>query len=233
VGIDPIVFFVTIHVTFVCLLIAIWLAVRFFHNRSFISLITEAKRVNLGRVAFGFAVWSALDAISIFGGWLISPENYQFTMHLPEFVCFVPIVLLLVPVQTFAEEVFFRGYLLQALGCLTKRGWLAATLSGVLFVLPHMGPGVRDPLIMAAIYWSAGFFTAAVTIRTNSIEIAFGAHLANNVFALLVANYAEAPVKASSILTCTQMNKPYQLATTICSGLILYLLSVRFIARKD
>ncbi len=47
--------------------------------------------------------------------------------------------LLLIPLQTSAEEFFFRGYLLQGSRRLTKNWLVLSLLNGVLFTLPHLG----------------------------------------------------------------------------------------------
>ena len=49
------------------------------------------------------------------------------------------VALALIPLQTSAEEFFFRGYLLQASGRLTQNWLVLSVINGVLFTLPHLG----------------------------------------------------------------------------------------------
>src|SRR6516162_10871851 len=52
IGVDPLASFVAINLIFVCVLLTIWLVVRFLHGRSLFSLITPAKRINLRYLLF-------------------------------------------------------------------------------------------------------------------------------------------------------------------------------------
>jgi uncharacterized protein len=233
-GLNPIVFFVSMHSVFVCLLLGTWLAVRFLNRRPFLSLITCAKRVNLRPVLFGFAVWTGLDALYLLAAWLIFPGSYQFTLRLPQFLYFIPLVLLLTPIQSLAEEIIFRGYLLQAFGSVVRNPWLAATVNGVLFMLPHLWtPGLPQLHVMAFYFFLMGFLLAIVTVRSNSLEIAFGSHVANNMFAFLVVSCPSSYIMTSSMFTCTELRPLFELATLMIAGMVFYFLVVRFVCPQD
>jgi hypothetical protein len=47
------------------------------------------------------------------------------------------VIVLTSPIQAAAEEIFFRGYLLQALGSLVARPWFGVIASSVVFALLH------------------------------------------------------------------------------------------------
>ena len=53
------------------------------------------------------------------------------------FWAFLAVIVLTSPIQAAAEEIFFRGYLLQALGSLVARPWFGAIVSSVVFALLH------------------------------------------------------------------------------------------------
>jgi hypothetical protein len=50
---------------------------------------------------------------------------------------FFIVIVLTSPIQAVAEEIFFRGYLLQALGSLYAKPWFGVVASSVLFALLH------------------------------------------------------------------------------------------------
>jgi membrane protease YdiL (CAAX protease family) len=110
---------------------------------------------------------------------------------------------LLLPVQTTAEELFFRGWIIQ---WAAKRSgnivWLS-TLSGVLFSLPHLlNPEAAGDIWGAFMgYFTVGFALGWVTVRDRSLEIAIGAHLSNNLFAALVVGYEGGALPAEAFYT--------------------------------
>jgi membrane protease YdiL (CAAX protease family) len=50
----------------------------------------------------------------------------------------LPVIAVVTSLQAFGEELFFRGYVLQALGLATRRRWLLVTVSAVEFAISHM-----------------------------------------------------------------------------------------------
>ena len=55
-----------------------------------------------------------------------------------EFLLFLVVAVILVPVQSGFEEVFLRGYLLQGLMQFLRNKVVPAILTGVIFALPHL-----------------------------------------------------------------------------------------------
>ena len=54
-----------------------------------------------------------------------------------DFWGFLVVIVLTSPIQAAAEEIFFRGYLMQALGSLVARPWFGVVVSSVVFALLH------------------------------------------------------------------------------------------------
>jgi uncharacterized protein len=87
----------------------------------------------------------------------------------------VVVVAAIVP-QAAAEEVLFRGTLVQALGAWVRPSWFAILLSGVLFGLAH-----DLPLAGFASTATFGIVAAWLTIRTGGLEAAIALHVLRNV----------------------------------------------------
>jgi len=85
-------------------------------------------------------------------------------------------------VQTFSEELIFRGYLTQGLYLALKKPLPAAIASGLLFGAVHISNGVSQS-INAAVF---GIVCAMIAIRTGGIALTWGLHLANNYFGAVV-----------------------------------------------
>lgn len=89
---------------------------------------------------------------------------------------FLLVVVISVPVQAAAEEVFFRGYLLQAFGAATGNAWIGVVGSAVLFALFH---GVQNPALFAH-RLAFGLLMGALVLVTGGLEAPIGAHIVNN-----------------------------------------------------
>ena len=113
---------------------------------------------------------------------LAAPERPGFAVQ-PGFWSFLAVIVLTSPLQAAAEEIFFRGYLLQALGSLVARPWFGVVVSSVVFALLH---GTQNlPLFVDRLAF--GLLAAVLVWRTGGIEAGIAAHVVNNVFAYGIA----------------------------------------------
>lgn len=92
---------------------------------------------------------------------------------------FLVVVVLTAPLQAAAEEVFFRGYLTQALGSLTAGSWLGIGAPALVFALLH---GTQNlPLFTNRLAF--GVLAGLLVWATGGLEAAIAAHVVNNVLA--------------------------------------------------
>ncbi|WP_336631644.1 MULTISPECIES: CPBP family intramembrane glutamic endopeptidase [unclassified Microbacterium] len=103
------------------------------------------------------------------------------------------LVLLLVPVQSAAEEYVFRGYLMQAIGRWLRHPAWAILLPVPLFVLGHMYD-LMGQLGVGLFAVAAGW----LTWRTGGLEAAIALHVVNNLSAFLLGIVTGANPVASS-----------------------------------
>ena len=96
---------------------------------------------------------------------------------------FLVVIVLTSPIQAAAEEIFFRGYLLQALGSLVAKPWFGVVVSSLVFALLH---GTQN-LPLFADRLAFGLLAALLVWRTGGLEAGIAAHVINNVFAYLIA----------------------------------------------
>ena len=197
----PFLFYLSLNFILISLLVCLYLAVRFLHQRQFITLITAQNRISWKRFFQGFGVYFILVLLLSSVSYILSPSGYQLTFRPIQFLIFLPIALVLTPIQASAEELFFRGYLMQSIGLKTRNSLIPMVSSSVLFMLPHLlNPEARVNLpIMALFYFSLGAFLAFITVRDNSLELAMGAHSANNLFIALILNYPNSALPSPSI----------------------------------
>jgi membrane protease YdiL (CAAX protease family) len=207
-GQDTLVGFVAFMAASVFFICGIYLAVRFIHRRPLWTLATPARSIAWGRLFQGFGVWFVLAVLMSVVEALLYPGRYVWTLDVQRLLPFVFLALILVPIQTSAEELFFRGYILQAVGLRMRNIWVLSTVSGLLFGLPHLlnpEASVNYPL-MFLYYFAFGFSLAYITLRDGRLELALGAHAANNLFSFIFANYTLTVLPSPSLFTVTVLD---------------------------
>ena len=113
---------------------------------------------------------------------LVDDEPLRFSPQLG-FWGFLAVILLTSPLQAVAEEIFFRGYLMQALGSLVAQPWFGVIVSAVVFALLH---GLQNPPLFVA-RLAFGLLAGVLVWRTGGLEAGIAAHIVNNVFAYTIA----------------------------------------------
>ncbi|SFH09392.1 hypothetical protein SAMN04488020_106221 [Palleronia marisminoris] len=171
--------------TFIGMAAAPVIAARLLHGRGTASLI--GPRVRAAR-HFGWAV--ALVAMVYMASLLLfglgAPPEPNLTPDL--WAKLLPLALVLVLIQTGAEELIFRGYLLQQLAARFPLRVVWLVLPAVVFGALHYDPVTAgdNALLIAGSAAAFGLAAADLTARTGSLGAAWGLHFANNVAALLI-----------------------------------------------
>ena len=198
----------TVLISFLPLFIATLLAYRIFLRKNIKSLFTFRDRYSYKRTWIGFA---SLALISIaFGSFdlILNWDSYTFSFKASAFLPYLLIAFTLLPIQTTAEELFFRGWIQRWLDNGKKKQWSISILSGAIFSLPHLAnPEVAgNELIFPIIsYGATGFMLAWVTYRDKSLELAIGAHFANNLLAALLVSSQDSALPSVSLLTVPEV----------------------------
>ncbi len=111
----------------------------------------------------------------------------------------------LIAVQTFGEELFFRGFLYHAWGAVWPRPVPVAIGVSAFFALVHAwNPDIAiDPLPGLLSIFLFGLFAQWLVARTGSLDAAWGLHFANNLVALLGAQATPGYVGDASLITYT------------------------------
>ncbi|MEM8591283.1 MAG: type II CAAX endopeptidase family protein [Pseudomonadota bacterium] len=217
---------------FVFMALAVALVTRFFHRRPVSSIFGDLNRLlpdflRMAALALAMSVVATALAVLILdiewrdvtGAWIIMA------------LAAIPLLL----IQTGAEEMVFRGYLLQQLGArFSAKAWIAwLLLPSVIFGAAHVGPHVTGVNLAAvlAITTLFGIIAADMTARTGSLGAAWGFHFVNNVQALLVITLA-GPLSGLGLgQIAMDANDPSALPLYLANALgliVLYLLWRRF-----
>lgn len=93
-----------------------------------------------------------------------------------------PILFVLVAVIPVAEEIFFRGFLLEKIGSFAGQN-VAIVATSVLFGIAHIGYGKLFPVIMPMIM---GLLLAYIVIKTKNLFASIFAHVSFNVVVIIL-----------------------------------------------
>lgn len=228
-GVNVVMEFLFTMSSFVPFIVATVLAVRFIHVRPLKTLFTGGTHIRWGRIFAGAGVWLVIAAVLSIVEALLYPGRYVLTFQPVTLLIFTIFALILIPIQTSAEELFFRGYLLQWLGLRLKNKWILSLLNGVLFFLPHAGnPEMASDFILVGLgYFAMGFFLTLITIQDEGIELALGMHAGNNLFAALFANYEVTALPSPSLFTVQILDPLYSLIALVVGMILFYLFFFR------
>jgi uncharacterized protein len=218
--------FVAINASILMLLVGVVAVVTVLHRRGWRTLVTPRLRVDWRRIAEGAAVWVALAIAGAVVENLLYPGRYAWSLDLQRWLPFVVTALLLTPLQCAAEEMVFRGYLVQGLGRLLRHPAVLAVLSSAVFTIPHLyNPEIEayGVGIMAANYFIMGLFLASVALRDGRLELAIGAHAGNNLLLALFINYEDSVFSTESVFTAGALDPVYSVVTLLLSAVAFHL----------
>jgi uncharacterized protein len=233
VNVDPLYDFVLAHINYLFWLSGLIIVMRLIHKRKFKTLITPNEKINWKRVFWGYSVFFCLVAGSSLIDFLLNPGDYSLNdVKVKDFLQLFLFVLILTPIQTTAEEVFFRGYLMQWFGRKIHYPLILSIIVGFIFGALHFGnPEMNySAFYVGTDYVLSGILWCYITARTNSAELTIGAHAANNMFLgwfLTMDNTAFG--KIPSLFVVTNINPKISLLWTIVTlSLFTYLAIKRF-----
>ena len=200
---------------------AILLITKLLHKLKLRELITSRSKVDWKRVRFGFGTVALYFIAMLVVGYFIDPESVQWNFKPKSFALLVLISFIMVPLQTSAEELFFRGYLMQGLGRFFPMRLLPFVITSTLFGLLHFANPEVDKLgdIILITYLSTGFFLGAITLIDEGLELALGFHAGNNLFLSLFLTSDWTVFQTDSLFI--NMSEP-NIAGYIIGPLIIY-----------
>lgn len=217
--------FVAINASILTLLVAVVAVVVVLHRRPWRTLVTPHAQIDWRRMVQGAGVWVSLSLVFSVIEHLLYPGRYAWSLDLQRWLPFALAAVLLTPLQCAAEELVFRGYVIQGLGRLLRNPLVLVILSGLLFALPHLlNPEVAayGLAIMAANYFVMGLFLGAIALRDGRLELAIGAHAGNNLLLALFIHYDDSAFETESVFSAGALDPVYSLVTLILSAALFY-----------
>ncbi len=232
--VNPFANYIFTNFTIYLMLAGLVISIKFIHYRTFTSVITTKRKMQWSRFWIGFLVYGGLIAVGCVIDYFISPETYSFSFDASKFWIALPFILIMTPIQAATEEFIFRGYVIQSFGLKIKNGMLLSAISGFMFTLPHlMNPevtasskeGIISTLCMILNYFVVGMILAMITIKTNSLEAAVGAHAVNNLIGFLIVGYPDNVLSTNTIFYTSTFNSAGSLISVIITGVLFYFIT--------
>ena len=184
--------------------ITLYFCIRFIHKQKFISVVTSRSKINWMRILKGAVVWIAILGTYTIISFLVTPESYKFTFNPSMFGILLIVSLITFPLQASFEEVFFRGYLMQGFGLITKKPIIPILITAIIFGALHVfnGQGMTISALPAIEAGIIGIMLGIITLGESSIETAIGIHVINNLYATLIVSAPDSVVgNVPSVLT--------------------------------
>ncbi len=196
------------------------------HRKTFRDIITARQKFDWKRFFYGFAIWFVLSVLAEYILYMFDNENYKLTFNWESFFPLVIISLFFLPIQTFMEEIFFRGYISQGIYSVTKKPIAALVISTLLFSSVHsMNPEIAKFgfIPMQVYYLSAGFFLAFLAYLDDGLELSIGIHQATNFFGATCVTYEGAVLQTDTIFKMKETN-PWLMTFSFLLAAALFLL---------
>lgn len=210
-------------------LIALWLGVKYIHQRPPQTLISGAA-VRWGRIVASAGLWIGLSVLVEIATFLLMPDYYRLSFKAADWWPSLLVGLLLIPIQTSFEELFLRGYLMQGIGSWNL--WAGVGISSLLFGLLHSA----NEEVAVVGFWTAmlyyvgvGLFFALLAVFDKTLELPLGIHAGNNLYAFLLVGYPSSSVPSATIFETTTLNFPLMMGQWLVVVLLYVWAARRFL----
>ena len=225
-GINSNVGFLLMILMFICATLALWAGIKFLHKASFKSIIRPQSNIDYNKIFWAFSFWFMLTTGIELIMYLLSSDNYQLQFNLAKFLPLLVISILVLPIQTSFEELFFRGYLMQGIGRGTKSKLAALLITSIFFGLIHgTNPEVAKYglTVMMSYYISAGLALGIMTIMDDGLELALGLHAATNIYGALIVSYEGSAIQTDSIFKTSEIDPVLMLIISLVAfGIFIF-----------
>ena len=204
------------------------IAEKFIHKRSIQRMFSLGK-FNYKALYFGLIAWTILIFFSSFVDVFVLHENYVFNWDINKWLIFLPVVLVLTPLQCISEEIFFRTYLMRLIYARTQKTIVVIFTITVIFALMHLpnilmseGNNLLSYFISLVSYLAISYLLTYLTYVSQGLELSIGIHIANNIIYFIVINSLESYAGfVPSIFDVKSTNIYWGCISLILSSLIL------------
>lgn len=219
---------------FVFLLGLLFFLVRGLHKRSVLSITTSRDKIDFKRILFSFGLIVLMTIVGFAVSYSMDNSTILWNFNPLKFSVLFTISILLFPFQIGLEEYLFRGFLMQQIGIITRNRWFPLLITSIVFGLFHsanpevskMGFGVM------IFYIGTGFFLGIMTLMDESLELALGFHLGNNLMAALLITSDFSALQTDAIFKYSGVENPVDMLNEMLVSIVIVYPIILFIFAK-
>lgn len=219
---------------FILLLGMLFLLVKVLHKRSILSLTTSRNEVDYKKILFSFGLIVLMTIVAFAVSYSMDSSSILWNFNPMKFAVLFLISILLFPFQIGFEEYLFRGYLMQQIGIIAQNRWFPLLITSVMFGLFHsanpevanMGYGVM------VFYIGTGFFLGIITLMDESLELALGFHLGNNLMAALLITSDFSALHTDAVFRYSGVENPVDMLNEMIVSIVIVYPIILFIFAK-
>jgi uncharacterized protein len=225
-----------------------YLLIKPLHQRSFLQTITGSPSIRLERFIISALVWALFSAAYLFIYKGLDPTLFRLNNTTPTLLWLAIISLLLIPFQATFEEVMFRGYLMQGFTSMASGKDSSNPIKRVMAIIAGR---VLFPLLMTSLLFSLmhtwnpeikeyGFFTmmpqylifgllfGIITILDDGLEIAAGAHTANNIFLSIMVTNTSSTLQTPALFEQLEIHPWTEFWALLATAVLFFLIMKSF-----
>lgn len=168
----------------ICVFFGMIIATKYILKWQVGALFSTHNKIRTKKIAVGFGLWFGLSALLF---WIQFDGAITWQFDLNKFVVLLFVAPLVIGLQSAAEELVFRSFLLKWVGSKFYRAMLPIVFTAALFGFLHASnPEVEILGNWVLIYYvSTGILLGLIAVLDRGIELTIGFHFANNLFAAL------------------------------------------------
>ena len=200
------------------------------HKRLIAEVINGTKQIRWKRYFTALGVWFIICLLYLAMDYALNSTNYKLQFDAAKFIPLVLLSLLFIPIQTAYEELLFRGYFTQGIAAWTKNRWAAIIIPALLFGLMHsFNPEVKEYGFWVAMpqYVIFGLLFGLMTILDDGIELAMGAHAANNIFSCLFVTNGASALQTPAVFNQLNINPNKETLMLTIMGILFIIIFSR------
>jgi uncharacterized protein len=226
-GLGPNISFVMMLFPFMMGLLAFIILVRPLNNRTVKVTINGTGKIRWNRFFISAGLWLILSALYLFFYFKLAPSNFSLNNKTASLLILSVISVLFIPFQAAFEELLFRGYLMQGFAALVKNRWFPLIMTSLLFGLMHaFNPEVKEFGFFTMIpqYIVFGIIFGIITLLDDGIEVAMGAHTANNIFLCIMVTNSSSALQTPALYEQYNIHPWTEFAALVVIGIVFIII---------
>lgn len=231
---NPFFLLIMVGISYALSFVFFYFCLRFLHHKRLLSIINTGSKVRWTLLLKGLGLWFLILFLFTLPDLIWNTSSYNLTFDPKSFLILLVLCILVFPLQASFEEIFFRGYLMQGVGLLSKRPWIPLLVTSLVFGSVHFfnGTNLNMDISIVISTFIIGIMLGIIALGYNGIEAAMGVHIANNLYVSLVYNSTDSGISGLPSLITAQVSNPFA-GIPILTLAALIIIIILFWNRQD